>query len=314
MSARSFAPIETERLRLAPLSADDAAAVVAILGSAHVARHSPGVPHPYTHAMARTWIAISDQHLLGGREFVLGCRSRGDDQLVGIVKLALEPPGPSAELGYWIKPGFEGEGYASEAVRRMIALGFETLGLDRIWGVVLEANPASQRVLEKSGLRVCGDTVIEDRPARVLKLERAAFVATPSFPVLYVAAAALIDDARRVLLAQRPPGKVMAGLWEFPGGKVERGERPAGALARELEEELSLYVALADFEPIAIASHRYDDFHLLMPLMMCRRWGGAAVGREGQALEWATVETLPNFAMPPADIPLVDELTALLSL
>ncbi len=313
MNDRPFAPVLTERLKLAPLRSSDVEEVVAILGDSAVARHSPGLTHPYSPAMARAWIGDADRRMLDGREFVLGCRTASDGQLVGIAKLALEPAGPSAEVAYWIKRSCWGEGYASEAAVRMVALGFDTLGLDRIWGAVLDANSASRRVLEKSGLRVYGETMIDGRAAQVLKIERADFVAAADFPVLYVAAAALIDDDGRVLLAQRPPGKAMAGLWEFPGGKVEPGERPDGALARELAEEISLHVALADFEPLSIASHHYDDFHLLMPLLMCRRWGGEPLGREGQRLEWATAATLAAYAMPPADIPLVAELAALLS-
>jgi len=310
---RPFAPILTERLRLAPLKSGDVEDVVAILGDAAVARHSPGLSHPYSPAMARAWIGDADRRLLGGREFVFGCRTASDGQMVGIIKLALEPADPSAEVADWIKRSCWGEGYASEAARRMVALGFDTLGLDRVWGAVLDANPASQRVLEKSGLRVYGETVIDACRARVLEIERVDYVAAADFPVLYVAAAALIDDDGRVLLARRPPGKAMAGFWEFPGGKVEAGERPDGALARELAEELALHVALADFEPLSIASHHYDKFHLLMPLMMCRRWGGEPLAREGQTLEWATAATLTAYAMPPADIPLVGELAALLS-
>ena len=313
MNDRPFAPILTERLKLAPLRLGDVDEVVAILGDPAVARHSPGLAHPYSPAMARAWIGDADRRMLGGREFVFGCRTARDGQLVGIAKLALEPAGPSAEVAYWIKRSCWGEGYASEVARRMVALGFDTLGLDRIWGAVLDANPASRRVLENSGLRVYGETVFDGRAAQVLKIEAADFVATSIFPVLYVAAAALIDDEGRVLLAQRPPGKTMAGLWEFPGGKIEPGERPDGALARELAEELALHVALADFEPLSIASHHYDDFHLLMPLLMCRRWGGEPLAREGQTLAWATPATLAAYDMPPADIPLVGELVALLS-
>ena len=105
----------------------------------------------------------------------------------------------------------------------------------------------------------------------------------------------------------------MAGLWEFPGGKVEPGERPAITLARELSEELGVEIGVGDFEPFAIASHRYDDFQLLMPLMLCRRWPNMPHGKEGQALAWATGSELSNFPMPAADIPLVTELERLLA-
>ena len=312
MTPAHFAPIETERLQLVPLGTDDAEDIVTILGDAEVSRHVPGLPHPYTPAMARAWLSDARQRLLDGREFVFGCRSRADGGLVGIVKLALEQDAPAAELAFWVKRSFWGHGYGSEAARRMVVLALETLGLDKVWGVALDANPASQRVLVKSGLSPGRAAEIDGRAAKFFELDRADFVAEATFPVLYVAAVALIDDARQVLLAQRPPGKAMAGLWEFPGGKIESGERPAGALARELAEELSVHVALADLEPFTIASHRYENFHLLMPLMTCRRWGGEPVGLEGQSLDWATMDTLADYAMPPADEPLVADLRRLL--
>ena len=131
-------------------------------------------------------------------------------------------------------------------------------------------------------------------------------------PLVLVAAVALIDGRDRVLLAQRPPGKKMAGLWEFPGGKVEPGETPEQALVRELAEEIALAVDVAALQPLTFASHAYDDFHLLMPLYLCRQWRGAPEGREGQALQWVPVRQLADCAMPPADVPLVAALVQLI--
>jgi 8-oxo-dGTP diphosphatase len=120
-----------------------------------------------------------------------------------------------------------------------------------------------------------------------------------------VAAAALIDADNRVLIAQRPPGKSMAGLWEFPGGKVNEGETPEAALIRELHEELGIDITHACLAPFTFASHRYEDFHLLMPLYLCRKWRGEMRPREGQVLKWVRANKLSDFAMPPADVPLV---------
>jgi 8-oxo-dGTP diphosphatase len=124
-------------------------------------------------------------------------------------------------------------------------------------------------------------------------------------PVVLVVAVALIDADGRVLLAQRPPGKAMAGLWEFPGGKVRPGEAPEAALIRELKEELGIDVTEACLAPLTFASHRYETFHLLMPLYACRRWQGEASAREGQTLAWVRPQKLDLYAMPPADKPLV---------
>jgi len=122
---------------------------------------------------------------------------------------------------------------------------------------------------------------------------------------LLVSAVALIDPDGRVLLAQRPEGKSMAGLWEFPGGKVEPGETPEHALIRELEEELGINTWQSCLAPLTFASHSYEEFHLLMPLFACRKWEGIPHGREGQQLKWVRANDLRNYPMPPADIPLI---------
>lgn len=120
-----------------------------------------------------------------------------------------------------------------------------------------------------------------------------------------VSAVALVDADGRILLAQRPEGKSMAGLWEFPGGKVEPGETPEVALIRELEEELGINTWSSCLAPLTFASHTYDSFHLLMPLFVCRKWEGIPAGKEGQKLSWARSSELKNYPMPPADIPLI---------
>ena len=120
-----------------------------------------------------------------------------------------------------------------------------------------------------------------------------------------VSAVALIDTDGRVLLAQRPPGKPMAGLWEFPGGKVEPGETPEHALIRELEEELGINTWASCLAPLTFASHSYEDFHLLMPLFACRKWQGIVRPLEGQTLKWVAARDLRDYPMPPADIPLI---------
>jgi 8-oxo-dGTP diphosphatase len=130
--------------------------------------------------------------------------------------------------------------------------------------------------------------------------------------LLLVVAAALIDADGRVLIAQRPEGRTLAGLWEFPGGKLEPAERPEAALIRELNEELGIVVNEACLAPLTFASHAYDDFHLLMPLYVCRRWNGLVAPREGQTLKWVRAGDLRTYPMPPADGPLIPPLIELL--
>jgi len=130
--------------------------------------------------------------------------------------------------------------------------------------------------------------------------------------LLLVVAAALVDADDRVLIAQRPEGKALAGLWEFPGGKLARSERPEDALIRELREELGITVKPACLAPLTFASHAYEDFHLLMPLYVCRRWEGFVRPLEGQALKWVRPKDLRSYPMPPADEPLIPHLVDLL--
>jgi 8-oxo-dGTP diphosphatase len=133
-----------------------------------------------------------------------------------------------------------------------------------------------------------------------------------SIKVVLVVACALVDTDGRVLLAERPAGRAMAGLWEFPGGKVEAGEQPEQSLIRELKEELGIVVNEACLAPLTFASHAYADFHLLMPLYVCRRWDGMVAPQEGQRLAWVRPNRLRDYPMPPADEPLVSHLMGLL--
>jgi len=155
----------------------------------------------------------------------------------------------------------------------------------------------------RSDLQLCED----QRGLSELTIENEFGVKT-----LLVVAVALVDPDGRVLLARRPQGKAMAGLWEFPGGKVDPGERPEQALIRELKEELGIDTEASCLAPLSFASHSYDDFHLLMPLWVCRKWEGIAQPREGQTLKWVRPSDLRNYPMPAADLPLIPVLQDLL--
>lgn len=159
------------------------------------------------------------------------------------------------------------------------------------------------RVDQRRGIVTFADPTSRPPPKRPMVLHTG---------LLLVVAAALVDVDGRVLIAQRPPGKSLAGLWEFPGGKVMTGERPEAALIRELDEELGIAVAEACLAPLTFASHSYAEFHLLMPVYVCRRWQGFVAAREGQALKWVRPRDLRDHPMPPADIPLIPPLIDLL--
>jgi 8-oxo-dGTP diphosphatase len=130
--------------------------------------------------------------------------------------------------------------------------------------------------------------------------------------ILLVVAVALVDRDNRILIAQRPEGKQLAGYWEFPGGKIDAGERPETSLIRELNEELGITVSEDCLAPLTFASHAYEDFHLLMPLYVCRKWQGMVQGRENQQLKWVRARDLREYKLPPADIPLIAPLVDLL--
>src|SRR5262245_4285246 len=150
------------------------------------------------------------------------------------------------------------------------------------------------------------------RLSLVSAMEQRGAAGASAVKLVLVAACALIDPDGRVLIAQRPAGRAMAGLWEFPGGKIEAGERPEQTLVRELKEELGIVVTEPCLAPLTFASHAYPDFHLLMPLFVCRRWEGTPTALEGQALKWVRPNQLRDFPMPPADLPLIAHLMALL--
>jgi 8-oxo-dGTP diphosphatase len=194
------------------------------------------------------------------------------------------------------------------------------LTLDRIVTDVVVDNDASRAVLRRIGFRPAGTatrrskTSGQDRPVLLFEATRDDVFGTTEppapaeqggKPLLLVAACALVDLDGRVLLARRPEGKKMAGLWEFPGGKLNPGETPEAALIRELKEEIGIDVTAACLAPFAFASHAYEGFHLLMPLYICRRWKGIPKPRENQTLTWVRAAKLSEYDMPPADKPLI---------
>ena len=328
-----FAPIGTVRLRLRPFRAGDAAKVRRLAGDWEVARSLANVPYPYGPEEAADWIGHTRRGLAAGSEVSLAITQLHGGELVGAVGLTLSLHGRSAELGYWIGRPYWGRGFATEAAAGILRHGFEALGLRRVSATTLRHNKASVRVLEKLGMRFerQGQRDFRSRggkrPVAVYAITQSQHAggdaprdvpdaestdAADPVPVLLVAAAVLLDIDNRVLLSQRPPGKPMAGLWEFPGGKVEDGETPEAALIRELHEELGIDISASCLAPFTFASHRYDDFHLLMPLFVCRIWDGTATPREGQRLAWVRPRRLGDHPMPPADASLVAMLRDLL--
>ncbi len=328
-----FAPLATQRLTLRPLEASDAEAMHRLVNDWEVTRTLAVVPFPYPRELADEWIASTRAELAKETAYSLAITGREGEQetLVGVVSLRLDPEARTASLGYWVGRRFWGHGVATEAAGRLARWALANLRLDRITADVATDNTTSTAVLRRIGFRETGigrkHYVARGCEVPVLRFEAtrddlfgvpeadpvpAPAVAEPpapdavvSKPILLVAACALIDADGRVLLARRPEGKTMAGLWEFPGGKLAPGETPEQALIRELREELGIDTKSACLAPFAFASHAYDRFHLLMPLYLCRRWKGRPQPREGQTLAWVRPDKLAEYPMPPADEPLI---------
>jgi 8-oxo-dGTP diphosphatase len=336
--AAGFAPLKTERLILRPLVAADAPALHRLINDWEVTRTLAVVPFPYPRELADEWIALAAEQIAAGTAYHLAVTGKEGEQelLVGGVGLRIAEDRRSGTLGYWVGRRFWGHGVAGEAAGRLARWALANLDLELLVASVAIDNPASAAVLRRIGFRQvgAGEQMFAARGGKqkVLHFEatRADLFAAPAAapaappaappaaapaappterpgdkPLLLVAAVALIDADGRVLLARRPEGKPMAGLWEFPGGKLRAGETPEAALIRELREELGIDVAAACLAPFAFASHAYDRFHLLMPLYLCRRWKGRPKPREGQTLSWVRPERLADYPMPEADRPLV---------
>ena len=301
-------PIATARLLLRRLVPGDAAGVTRLVNDYSVAGNLARVPFPYRQELALEWIAAAGDQIDTGDAFHLAITQ--DGALVGCVGLTLKR-GNLPEIGYWIGRKFWGQGLAREASLGLLEWAEAHLGLTEFEASALTDNLASQAVLRHLGFIESGTGVQQflsrNRNMPVVLFRRVAQppVPKPPRPILLVVACALLDPEGRILLAQRPSGKSMAGLWEFPGGKLDPGEAPEAALIRELREELGIETQAACLSPLFFASHAYPDFHLLMPLYICRKWEGRAVAREGQNLAWVRPAKLRDYPMPPADVPLV---------
>lgn len=306
-------PLRTDRLILRPVEAGHLADMVRLVDDPEVARYTARIPHPYSREEGERFIAEMISVRARGLGVTLAIERQSDGALIGMVGLDRQSSDDTRyEVGYWLARACWNQGYATEAARAAIAHAFADLEATVVDAAVVEANVASTRLLAglgfvETGLETVPAPARPEGVAEVMMFEvtRAGFAEATRRRMVLVSAVALLDADGRVLLARRPEGKSLAGLWEFPGGKVEPGETPEQALIRELAEELGIDVRESCLAPLAFASHAYAKFHLLMPLYVCRNWRGEPVGREGQTLEWVRAARLGDYPMPPADVPLV---------
>ncbi len=311
-AARRHPLLVTERLTLRPPADTDLQTVLDLAGDAAVATMTARIPHPLTRDDAAAWLAARGGAWDGRRgEAVFAIERRADGRMLGMIGLEVDDPAAGGQVGYWLGRPFWGHGYMTEALVRLLRFAFTVLELPVVRGDAFPDNARSMRVQEKAGMAAAGRDRIPaparggDREVVLYAIDRESWERANPRPLVLVAAVALIDADGRVLVAQRPEGKAMAGLWEFPGGKVHDGETPEAALIRELKEELAIDITESCLAPLVFASHAYDDFHLLMPLYACRVWKGTVTAVEGQALKWVRPTGLAQLPMPPADEPLV---------
>ena len=313
---QSVLNLRTTRLTLRAFMPDDAPQFHRLINDWEICRRLPDAPFPYPAELAQGWIEASLDDRVAHRAEQFAVIETQTGALIGAVGLKFTKGQKSAELGYWLGRAYWGQGYGVEAARRVVEWAFAALPIGQLTATVAAANDVSQAVLTKLGFKPDGkgSRVFMCRPGHKLPVrhfrraregfEEVEADVAPSRTLLVVAVA-LIDADGRILLARRPEGKKMAGLWEFPGGKMEPGETPEAALTRELHEELGIMVAPKDLAPFVFASHAYDGFHLLMPVFLCKRWVGEPSPREGQKLAWVAPEALVEYPMPPADRPLI---------
>lgn len=310
-------PVDCERLRLRRLTEADIPAMVELAGDWEVARYTAFIPHPYTEDHAREFLADCARRVEEGGGLPLAIERRYEPGLIGMIDAMRQDDG-TVEVGYWLGRPYWGQGFVTEALRYALPVFFDHLDVPKLIATRRVENPASGRVLEKAGFAPKGRSTgckgrCSGEEIDVYELTREDWnAARAARPMVFVVAVALVDADGRVLLASRPVGRRMAGLWEFPGGKVNDGETPEAALIRELDEELGIDVTESCLAPVAFASHAYHDFHLLMPVYACRVWKGEITAREGQQFQWAFPARLRDYPMPPADEPLVALLRDLL--
>jgi len=300
---------------LRPLRSSDGAEVHRLVNDWSVVRMLSHLPFPYPRDLADQWITSTiDRQSAGTAWHFAICEG---ETLIGCVGLSLGHPNQAAKIGYWIGRPYWQQGIATLCVRQVIEWAFATLPVSEIIADVAQDNLASIALLDRLGFGRSGATRTPflsrgPDPYPVLiysKKKEKPIDSTGSKPgtsrVLLVVAGILIDQEGRILLAQRPPGKPLAGMWEFPGGKVEPHESPEQALVRELHEELGVDVSAGCIAPFAFVSENIGARHLLMPLYVCRRWRNQPVGKEGQELAWVTADQLESYPMPAPDRPLI---------
>lgn len=318
---------------LRPLMPPDGADVHRLVNDWSVVRMLSHLPFPYPRDLADQWIASTIERQSAGTAWHFAiCEG---DTLIGCIGLSVDPSSQTGRIGYWVGRPYWRRGVAGTCVRHVIGWAFDTLPIQTVAADVAGDNAASLTLLDRLGFTQAGTTRVpflsrgkDPYPVLTYRLDRAAFTAlTPAenaqdevhspgtvpeaalqhrlSRILLVVAGVLVDREQRILIARRPSGKPMAGLWEFPGGKVEPHESPEQALIRELDEELGVDIGAGCIAPFTFVSENIGTRHLLMPLYLCTRWRGIPAPRENQELAWVRADELGAYPMPAPDRPLI---------
>lgn len=311
---RPFIPLASERLVMRPLRSEDVSAMVEQLNDIRVVERLRRVPYPYTLEHAHRFVEACALQFQACEGVPLAITHTKTGEFMGMCSI-------EEELGIWLGHKFWGQGYGSEAMRALVHFGFVDLEIPHMKSSALKSNTASRNIFERLGFEMTGEGESQSKayegskPSVKYALDRMAYLKAyhaPEVRVVWVPAAAIINEEGQLLLAQRPEGKRGAGQWEFPGGKLEAGETPEQALKRELKEELDMDVCVHDLKPLTFASYRYPDFHLVMPFFVCQKWKGQISPVEGQTLAWVRYPDLVNYPTLAADISLFHSLADLL--
>lgn len=301
---RPFFPLGTERLILRTLQEKDAGSLAKLANNKRLVERLTRLPYPYTLMDAYKFIAFAQEELKTGKTLHLAIERRSDATVMGVV-------GHEGELGYWLGEEFWEQGYGKEAVREFVRFLFAILQQEEIRGTAKETNIASRRIFEGLGFRETGTKDLTSLAFEgshlgvTYALTRQDFVAAydkKGLPLVEAAVVILIDKEGKFFLAERPPGKAMAGVWEPPGGKIEPGEASAEAAVRELKEEAGVEVASQDLEFITKVSYPYEKYTLAMDVYLCFKGKGIPYGAEGQKVAWVKYDDLSTLSFFPATI------------
>lgn len=326
----SVPPLTVDHYTLRIIQAEDIHTIHSLINDWNVVRMLSQVPFPYPKPLLEQWIDSVSKEKESGESYHFSIIDDTTQQIIGCIGLRVDSKDQLGKIGYWIAHKYWGQQIASKALQRLSTWALANLNINYIHATAADDNLASIAVLKKCGYQSFGQgkekflARAAEQPVSYFLLQREDICPgkkTPLAPtpnastpkkILLVVAAALIDIDGRLLLARRPEGKSMAGMWEFPGGKIEPGETPEAALTRELKEEINVDVSQSCLAPFTFASHEYADFHLLMPLYVCHKWKNLPEPKENQQLAWVSADELDNYLVMEADKPFIPLLKDLL--